>query len=107
MPEIDIKILRKVVTLLIEGNSAAEIFLDDTVGDISLEKIKEIESIIKSEAKNPLVKLDDTGRASILNYNVPNSTSYRGINFVILRHPNFDNYDWFHEDNVKKKLNIK
>jgi len=84
MPEIDIKILRKVVTLLIEGNSAAEIFLDDTVGDISLEKIKEIESIIKSEAKNPLVKLDDTGRASILKgLRINNLVNY--INFHCLK----------------------
>jgi hypothetical protein len=102
--QVDITVLRKVVDLLTEGKSVAEVFLDNTVNGISLLEIKEIESILKSEAKNPLARLEDAGRASVLNYNVPTSTSYRGLLYIFIRHPQLDmgsQYDWF-KDEVKK-----
>lgn len=91
----DITMLRKVVKMLLEGKSAAEIFLDETLDGISLEKIKETEALVRNE--NPLVKMDDIGKASVLNYNMPSSTSYRGLLYLALKHPNLEetNYDWF------------
>ncbi len=97
----DLELERKIVKLLLEGQSVAEIFVNN-VGKISLERIKEIASLVQNE--NPMIKLSgpnvDAGRASILNYNVPNSTSYRMINFVMLNHDglNGPTYDWFNDD---------
>lgn len=89
------------VKLLTEGKSVTDIFLDPNFTEYSLERIKELESIVKNE--NPVVKFDEAGRASILNYNVPNSTSYKGLNYIILRHPKLEgpDFDWF-RDEVKK-----
>lgn len=93
----DVETLREVVRLLMQGKSAAEIFLDQNVDSVSLEKIKELELVVRNE--EPLIKLNDkdAGRAPMLNYNVPNSTSYRGRNYIILSHPKLDGpkFEWF------------
>jgi len=81
-------ILKKIVKQLLEGKSAAEIFLDETIdGSISLEKIKELELLVKNE--QPVIKLqpNSVGEAAVLNYNVPTSTSYSGLSYIILEHP--------------------
>lgn len=44
-----------------------------------------------SDEVQPLTKFDSEGRASILNYNIPDSTSYRGQGYIDL---NIDS-DWF------------
>jgi hypothetical protein len=66
----NIDVLRKVVKLLLDGKSVSEIFVDDNVGNISLERIKEIALMVQNE--NPMIKLGgpnvDAGRASVLNY---------------------------------------
>ncbi len=99
----NIDVIRKVVKLLLDGKSVSEIFVDgNNVGNISLERIKEIALMVQNE--NPMIKLGgpnvDAGRASVLNYNVPNSTSYKMINFVILHNNNLvePHYDWFTDD---------
>jgi hypothetical protein len=101
--QVDIKVLRKVIELLTAGASTAEVFLDPAVIDMTLEQIKEVESVLKSGARNSLTKFEDTGKSSILNYNVPNSTSYKGLRYVFLRDPNLDGpeYDWFKEETKK------
>ena len=72
----NIEVIRKVVKLLLDGKSVSEIFVDN-VGNISLEKIKEIALMVQNE--NPMIKLGgpnvDAGRASILNYNMQSSRS--------------------------------
>jgi succinyl-CoA synthetase beta subunit len=66
----NIDAIRKVVKLLLDGKSVSEIFVDGNVGNISLERIKEIALTVQNE--NPMIKLVgpnvDAGRASVLNY---------------------------------------
>jgi hypothetical protein len=67
----NIDVIRKVVKLLLDGKSVSEIFVDgNNVGNVSLERIKEIALMVQNE--NPMIKLGgpnvDAGRASILNY---------------------------------------
>ena len=100
---VDANMLRKVVKLLTEGKSVADVFVDATISGITLEQIKEIESILISEAKNPLVRLEDAGKASILSYNLPTSSSYKGFRYIVMSRPELaePNYDWF-KDETKK-----
>ena len=66
----NIDAIKKIVKLLLDGKSVSEIFVDDNVDNISLERIKEISLMVQNE--NPMIKLGgpnvDAGRASILNY---------------------------------------
>lgn len=66
----NIDAIRKVVKLLLDGKSVSEIFVDGNVGNISLERIKEVALRVQNE--NPMIKLGgpnvDAGRASVLNY---------------------------------------
>jgi len=63
--QVDIKVLRKVVELLAAGASVAEVFLDAAITGITLEQIKDVESTLKSDARNSLAKFEDRTRVRI------------------------------------------
>src|SRR5688572_29102510 len=50
-------------------------------------------------SSEPMIKLDPSGQAPILSYNVPEPTSYAGRNFIDLGIPQ----DWFVEVEVPKE----
>jgi hypothetical protein len=84
---------KEIVSKLLAGKSAAEIFCTDSA-DISFERIKELESLVRNES--PIIRMKDNGKASELNYNVPNSTAYIGYGFIVFNNPNLEPpYNWF------------
>ena len=91
--------MRQVIKQLLEGKSASDVFLSTTLDStMSLAKIKELELIVQNE--QPVVKFDSqqAGKAAVINYNIPSSTSYSGLNYVILDHPKLrqnQQFEWF------------
>lgn len=86
-------LIKRVVSGLLGGKSAAEVFLE--VDDLTLKQVNEIESLLKDD--QPLIKLkrSETGKPAELSYDVPNSTSYKGRQYLVLSHPKLDNLEWF------------
>ncbi len=56
--------------------------------------------IVKDEQLVVKFDVQYAGRSSVLNYNVPNSTSYIGLNYIILKHQKLDaksGFEWFRD----------
>ena len=99
----EVKKIKEIVKALLDGKSAAEVFVDKNPSNISFEKIKEIEIMVRNE--DPFIRLDSKGaknRPPVINHNLPNSTSYRGRSYIVLNRPKLldENSEWWNVDSI-------
>lgn len=108
MPEDnEVKKLKEIVKALLDGQSAAEVFVNKNPSNISLEKIREIENMVRNE--DPFVRLDSKrvkNRPFVINHSLPNSTSYRGRSYVVLNRPELldEESDWWNLSGIGGKF---
>jgi hypothetical protein len=101
--ENEIKKMKKIVEALLDGNSAAEVFIHKNPDNIPFAKIKEIEIMIRNE--DPFIKLDSKetkNKAPVLSYNLQQSTTLRGQGYMMLNHLKVTNRDsdWWNTSNI-------
>lgn len=101
--ENEIKKMKKIVKALLDGNSAAQVFISENPDNVSFEKIKEIEIMIRNE--DPFIKLDSKetkNKAPALNYNLQYSTTIRGLGYMVLNNPRLLDQDsnWWNTSKI-------
>ncbi|HKG31258.1 MAG TPA: hypothetical protein VKA91_08300 [Nitrososphaeraceae archaeon] len=79
-------------------------FSSPYLNGVSLERIKDVEMMVKNEQPFLILNAEKNGRnkTPVLSYNLPESTSYRTRNYIILNRPKLldENSDWWNLDQI-------